>query len=119
MTEAVATPQDEEPVEVPITVTEEAGEKLVAEMAKADKPVDAIRLIVQQGGCCGLQYAMSFAQGEPNEIEEAFESGGVTFYIDAPALQAVHGATISWVEGPMGSGFHVDNPNLEGEACGC
>lgn len=102
----------------PITVTAEAAERLRAEMDRRDGEISALRLMVQPGGCAGLQYALAFARGEPNELESTLESNGVTLYIETQVLELVEGSQIEWVDNLIGGGFRVTNPNAQ-SSCGC
>lgn len=106
--------------EAPLTVTDEAAASLKEQIAGIEADVDAVRLLVQAGGCCGMQYALALAQGEPNEIETSFDAGGVTFYVETAVVDAIKGSTLEIVEVPgHGQGFKISNPNVSGDSCGC
>lgn len=120
MTEALSKENQEaeqEADEVPLlTVTPEAAKALKTQMGE---DVRAIRLLVQEGGCCGMQYAMTLAKSEPNDIEATVESEGVRFYMDKQILDVMRGSTVQFIESPMGAAFRIDNPNVDGGSCGC
>lgn len=118
MSETVAKTQEPD-TDAPLTVTDEAAEQLRAVIDGSEHDITAVRLLVQAGGCCGMQYGMALADGEPTDIETAFETGGLTFYVDTQAVQVIQGSTLKWVETPGGGAFTVDNPNVENGACGC
>ncbi|NTU64531.1 MAG: iron-sulfur cluster assembly accessory protein, partial [Chloroflexi bacterium] len=43
---------------------------------------------------------------------------GLKVYVDPVSLEYLYGATIDYVDGLMGAGFRIDNPNAVA-ACGC
>jgi iron-sulfur cluster assembly accessory protein len=113
-----ATAETPEAVETPITVTDEAAERLVDEIEGKDD-VQALRMLAQEG-CCGYGYALAMAKREPEETEHVVDANGVTVYLDDQTLERVRGATIAWTEGVFGAGFTIENPNEPDEgACGC
>ena len=99
-----------------ITLTERAAEQVRALMR--DEPdARALRVAVQGGGCSGLQYALGFDDG-PQPGDEIAEQHGVTVIVDRFSLPYLQGADIDFVDGLMGQGFAVNNPNASG-GCGC
>lgn len=77
----------------------------------------ALRVFVSGGGCSGLQYGMAIA----DEVEEGdleFEQHGVRILIDPYSVNYLKGASVDYVEDPMGGGFKIDNPNAV-SSCGC
>lgn len=119
MTEAVQTKTGETGDEPAIVFTEEAAQRLQGEIDKQESEVKALRLVVDDGGCCGYRYAMAFSKDEPEAFEQVVEAEPVPIYIEERALELVRGSTIGWVENMMGAGFRVDNPNVDGASCGC
>ena len=77
----------------------------------------ALRVFVSGGGCSGLQYGMAL---DNNVREEDFASSfdGVRLIVDEISIQYLQGATVDYVDGVMGSGFKIENPNAV-SACGC
>ena len=43
-------------------LTEAAAERIKAVMAKADRPIAAVRVGVKNGGCAGMAYTMEYAE---------------------------------------------------------
>ncbi len=77
----------------------------------------ALRVFVSGGGCSGLQYGMAIA----DEIEEGdieFEQHGVRILVDPFSMKYIDGASVDYIEDPMGGGFKIDNPNAA-QSCGC
>jgi iron-sulfur cluster assembly accessory protein len=77
----------------------------------------ALRVFVSGGGCSGLQYGMAIAD-EVEEGDVELQQHGVRILIDLLSLNYISGATIDYVEDPMGGGFKIDNPNAV-KSCGC
>ena len=117
MTEAVQKEPTETTDEPIITITDEAAERLQEEMDRQEGAT-ALRLMVFPGGCAGLQYAMSFAKGEPEEIESIIETGSIPIYTETQVVDLLRGSTIRYVNNLIGGGFQVDNPNAD-DTCGC
>ena len=45
-----------------VRLTEAAAERIKAVMAKADRPIAAVRVGVKNGGCAGMSYTMEYAE---------------------------------------------------------
>jgi len=104
--------------EVVAAVTLTAAAAAHLEVVRAEKglaPTAGLRVFVKGGGCSGLQYGMMF-ETEPAADDLVFDSAGVRVVVDPVSITYLQGATIDYVEGPMGGGFHIDNPNA---SCGC
>jgi Fe-S cluster assembly iron-binding protein IscA len=76
-----------------LNVTDNAAEKVKTLMAQEGEEDLALRIGVRPGGCSGFQYSIYF-DDEINDDDEVF------------------------VDGLMGAGFAVKNPNVTG-GCGC
>jgi len=75
-----------------------------------------LRVSVENGGCSGMQYGMSF--DEPKAGDEAFESEGIPIVIDQASLEHLKGVSIDFDDGLQGKGFEIRNPNAK-TTCGC
>jgi iron-sulfur cluster assembly accessory protein len=75
-----------------------------------------LRLFIENGGCSGLQYGMSF--DEPKADDAAFESEGVAIVVDPASLKHLDGVTVDFDDGLQGKGFEIRNPNAH-STCGC
>ena len=101
-----------------ITVTASAAEKLTSAMEQ--KGLDnshGLRVFVQEGGCGGMQYGMTF-DGNPHEDDEIYEQHGLKVIVDPTSLFYIEGSSIDYVDNLMGGGFHIDNPQAV-NSCGC
>lgn len=100
-----------------ITLTELAADKLQNIMAEKGLEDYALRVFVAGGGCSGLSYGMTFVEGA--EIgDQVYESDGVTVVIDSSSVQYLDGAQIDYLDGLMGGGFRIENPNAV-QTCAC
>jgi iron-sulfur cluster assembly protein/iron-sulfur cluster insertion protein len=75
-----------------------------------------LRIFVEQGGCSGMQYGMSF--DAPKEGDSRFESEGVAILVDPASLSFLQGSKVDFDDGLHGKGFEIKNPNAR-ENCGC
>jgi iron-sulfur cluster assembly protein len=99
-----------------VTLTERAARQVLALMEDDDE-AQTLRIAVQGGGCSGLQYALGFDVGaQPGDA--IAEHHGVTVVVDRFSLPYLEGADVDYVDGLMGQGFTVSNPNAAG-SCGC
>src|SRR3954466_8438157 len=99
-----------------VTITERAAEQVRALMEQ-EPEANMLRVAVQGGGCSGLQYALGF-DNEPQAGDAVAELHGVTVIVDRFSLPYLEGADIDFVDGLMGQGFTVSNPNAA-SSCGC
>jgi iron-sulfur cluster assembly protein/iron-sulfur cluster insertion protein len=75
-----------------------------------------LRLFVENGGCSGMQYGMSFDEPKPDDA--SFESEGVAIVVDPKSLTHLDGTTVDFDDGLHGKGFEIKNPNAH-STCGC
>jgi len=75
-----------------------------------------LRVLVENGGCSGHQYGMSF--DAPKDGDTEIESEGVRILIDAESLAHMRGSRIDFDDGLQGKGFDIQNPNAK-STCGC
>ncbi len=85
---------------------------------RAGQAADGLRLrvSVEEGGCSGLQYGMSF--DEPKDGDQAFESEGIAMIVDPASSRHLSGVSIDFDDGLHGKGFEIRNPNAK-STCGC
>lgn len=101
-----------------ITLTDRASSELKELMASQSKADAALRIWVAGGGCSGLSYGMALDDGAPEDGDHVFEQGGLRLFVDGLSLQYMEGASVDYVDDPMGGGFKIDNPNAV-SSCGC
>lgn len=98
-----------------ITITERASKEL--RTAMEGEKAAALRLGLEAGGCSGYQYSLAVAEA-PAADELTTSSSGIKVFVNKEHAPIVSGLTIDFVESPMGSGFHIKNPNAK-STCGC
>ena len=107
------TDTDETVVNLTENAANEIRAKLAADPAGASK---ALRVYVEQGGCSGMQYGMTFDEKRDGDLIAA--SFGVSVLVDAFSAQYVRGTVIDFSDALTGGGFKISNPNAA-ESCGC
>jgi iron-sulfur cluster assembly accessory protein len=76
-----------------------------------------LRIMVEQGGCAGLQYMLGL-ETSARAGDEVYEFDGVRVFVDPLSLSIVHGMRIDFIDTVETSGFVFDNPNA-GASCSC
>jgi iron-sulfur cluster assembly protein len=112
MTMAVARPRPQV-----VRLTEAAAERIKAVMAKADRPIAAVRVGVKNGGCAGMSYVMEYAE-TINPLDEIVEDKGVRILIDPKAVLFLLGTEMDYKIDKLSAQFVFNNPN-QTSACGC
>lgn len=100
-----------------VTITDEALGQLQNLLEQEGNPALGLRLFVSGGGCSGLQYGMAF-DDEIREGDEVVQQSGVKIIVDDFSAPHVRGSEIDYVDGLMGAGFTVHNPNAV-HSCSC
>jgi iron-sulfur cluster assembly protein len=101
-----------------VTITERAAEKVKELLAaEGDPSLSALRVAVEGGGCSGFQYALGF-DSSPEDNDETWEYHGVKVIVDRFSLPYLEGSCVDYIDGLMGAGFQIENPNVVA-ACGC
>jgi iron-sulfur cluster assembly protein len=100
-----------------ISLTATAVEQLKQLIEKQGDEKTALRVFVSPGGCSGFQYGMAL-DTETQEGDEVLEQDGIRVYVDEYSVNYLDGAEIDYVDGLMGAGFTVYNPNAV-STCGC
>lgn len=100
-----------------ITLSPTAASKLQGIMQEKNIEDYALRVFVSGGGCSGLSYGMTFAEG--SELgDQIFETGGLRVVVDPGSAQYLDGAEIDYIDSLMGGGFRIENPNAV-QTCSC
>ena len=106
-------PTATEPV---ISLTPNAAEEVKAQLAKPENVGKTLRVYVEQGGCSGMQYSMTFDEKRPNDATS--EMHGVSVLVDPFSLDYLRGAVVDFSDSLTGGGFKISNPNAR-QSCGC
>jgi iron-sulfur cluster assembly protein len=100
-----------------VRLTEAAAERIKAVMAKADRPIAAVRVGVKNGGCAGMAYTMEYAE-KVDPLDEIVEDKGVRILIDPKAVLFLLGTEMDYRVDKLSAQFVFNNPN-QTSACGC
>ncbi len=99
-----------------LQLTETAAEEVRSLLLKPENTGKNLRLYVEQGGCSGMQYSMTF--DEEREGDSKVDSCGVAVVVDPFSLQYLRGAHVDFSNDLSRGGFKISNPNAR-ESCGC
>src|SRR5580658_6569480 len=98
-------------------LTDAAAERIKAVMAKAERPIAAVRIGVKNGGCAGMSYTMEYAEAI-NPLDEVIEEKGVRILIDPKAVMCLQSTEMDYRTDKLSAQFVFNNPN-QTAACGC
>ena len=98
-------------------LTDAAAERIKAVIAKAERPIAAVRVGVKNGGCAGMAYTMEYAD-QINSLDEVLEDKGVRILIDPKAVMFLLGTEMDYKIDKLSAQFVFNNPN-QTAACGC
>jgi iron-sulfur cluster assembly protein len=98
-------------------LSDAAAERIKAVMAKAERPITAVRVGVKNGGCAGMAYTMEYAE-QVNPLDEVIEEKGVRILIDPKAVLFLLGTEMDYKVDKLSAQFVFNNPN-QTSACGC
>lgn len=100
-----------------VALSETARTMIQRLLADSNDGSTGLRVMVEQGGCAGLQYKLGLDTAA-HEGDEVYQFEGVSVFVDPYSVPIVHGMTIDFVDGVESAGFVFDNPNV-GAACSC
>ena len=99
-----------------VHLTANAASEVKTLLEKPENAGKFLRIYVEQGGCSGMQYSMTFDEKRPDDA--AAEMHGVSVLVDTFSAQYLRGAVVDFSDSLTGGGFKVSNPNAR-ESCGC
>ena len=99
-----------------ISLTSEAAQHVGRKLASRGRG-EGIRIGVKTSGCSGLAYVLEFVD-QPEPEDAAFETDGVTVFVDPKSLVYLDGAVVDFARGGLNEGLEFRNPNVAG-GCGC
>lgn len=98
-------------------MTETASSKVKTLLEQQGKVDHALRLFVRGMSCSGPAYGMALDK-ELSPEDAVTELNGIKIVIDPMSAQYLEGAEVDYVDGLMGQGFTVTNPNLQKSSSG-
>ena len=108
---------NESSIQSDINVTADAAEEIRRLVALEDDPENkGLRLYIEQGGCSGMQYGMTF--DEYRENDSVTEAHGIKVFVDTLSLKHLKGALVDFSDDLNESGFKISNPKAQ-QSCGC
>ncbi|MGD0410754.1 MAG: iron-sulfur cluster assembly accessory protein [Verrucomicrobiota bacterium] len=103
--------------EAGVNLTENAAREIKARLAADPSGAGkGLRIYVEQGGCSGLQYGMTFDGKRDGDL--AATCFGAPILVDAFSADFLRGAVVDFSDALTGGGFKISNPNAA-QSCGC
>jgi iron-sulfur cluster assembly accessory protein len=99
-----------------ITITASAAAEIKSIVAQPENAGKILRVYVEQGGCSGMQYSMTFDEKRPDDLFS--EMHGVGVVVDPFSAKFLKGAQVDFDDSLTGGGFKISNPNAR-QSCGC
>ncbi|MFV0416936.1 MAG: HesB/IscA family protein [Chthoniobacterales bacterium] len=100
-----------------IQITDSAAQELLRLSEEKGLGTEGgLRLAVENGGCAGMQYAMSIGESEENDF--VAEHAGARVFVNSESLVFLEGSVIDYEDGLMNTGFRIKNPKAA-RSCGC
>ena len=99
-----------------VHLTPRAAEEVRSLLEKPENQGKKLRLYVEQGGCSGMQYSMTFDETRPDDFSA--EMHGVAALVDPFSAQYLRGAIVDFSDSLTAGGFKITNPNAR-QSCGC
>jgi iron-sulfur cluster assembly accessory protein len=103
-------------VEPVIAVTEIAAAEIKAILGNPENQGKALRVFVEQGGCSGMQYSMTF--DEKRDGDFSADMHGVSVLVDPFSAKYLRGTVVDFSDSLTAGGFKITNPNAK-QSCGC
>ena len=99
-----------------ITLTESAAAEVRSLLAQPENQGKTLRLFVEQGGCSGMQYSMTFDEPRPEDFASQWH--GVQVLVDPFSAKYLQGTVVDFSDALTGGGYKLSNPNAR-QSCGC
>jgi iron-sulfur cluster assembly accessory protein len=77
---------------------------------------EGLRILVEKGGCAGMQYAMKLDIRQNDDLLS--EVDGAQVFMDPASAAMLRGAELDYCDDLVGTGFRLQNPNAT-RSCGC
>lgn len=100
-----------------VALTETATSVIRRLLAGNRNGATGLRIMVEQGGCAGLQYKLGLDKAAHAD-DQVYEFDGVQIFVDPYTLPIIDEMTVDFVDEVEQSGFVFDNPKA-GATCSC
>ena len=104
---------DIEPV---VQLTASAAGEIQSLLRRTENAGKLFRVYVEQGGCSGMQYSMTFDERRPDDLSA--EMNGIQVLVDPFSAEYLRGAVVDFSDSLTSGGFKITNPNAR-QSCGC
>jgi len=102
--------------ETTVNLTQNAVDEIKSLLARSENAGKNLRLYIEEGGCSGMQYGMTFDEKRDGDLIS--EKGGVSVLIDSVSVNYLRGAVVDFSDSMTAGGFKITNPNAK-QSCGC
>lgn len=101
-----------------LSLTQNAATELrsLLESRDASPTEKGLRLLIEKGGCAGMQYQMKIDDIAADD--EIAERDGVRIMVDPESLKWLAGSEVDYHDSLNDSGFKINNPQAA-RSCGC
>jgi iron-sulfur cluster assembly accessory protein len=99
-----------------VNLTQNAVEEIKSLLTKAENAGKNLRLYIEEGGCSGMQYGMTFDEKRDGDLIS--EKDGVSVLVDPISANQLRGAVVDFSDSMTAGGFKITNPNAK-QSCGC
>src|SRR5260221_3691899 len=99
-----------------VQLTASAADEIRSLLRKTENQGKVCRVYIEQGGCSGMQYSMTFDERRPDDLSA--EVLGVDVLVDPFSAQYLRGALVDFSDSLTAGGFKITNPNAR-QSCGC
>jgi len=100
-----------------VQLTQSAAERIRELIEKNEENSGkTFRIFIEEGGCSGIQYGMTFDEERDGDQKQNFF--GTDVLVDSFSAEYLKGSIIDFNDGLNESGFKITNPNAK-QSCGC
>lgn len=85
-----------------------AAQAKLAELVSQVEDAAGVRIFISGGGCGGMAYGMTYAEGE-TPYDHVFAGNGFKVFVDAVALNYLQGAEVDFTDNGAQSSFVFNN----------
>src|SRR5436305_14999171 len=90
-----------------VRLTEEAASQVKSLLASESDQAKSLRVYVEDGGCSGLQYGLTFDQKRENDL--IMDWFGIAVFVDPFSANYLQGSVIDFSDSLTGGGFKISN----------
>lgn len=100
-----------------VSLTRAASDQIRSMLSnEPDGDSKGLRVFIEQGGCSGMKYSMTF--DIPRDGDVIAQNNQMRVLVDPISVQYLEGAVIDFSEDLTSGGFKIRNPQAK-QSCGC